>query len=172
MQKPSWYAIQTLQNYEEKVKEKIEMIVKNNNNYGNMVFQIEIPVEEKTIIKNGSRKVKKQKLIPGYVFIKMVMTPEIQQIIRRIHGVKNFVGTDGIPVPISSSEIKRLGIKDTFMPLFKENETVIVTQGPFEKFIGAVKGVDQEKQKIKVELQIFGRNITIDFGIEQIEKLE
>jgi transcriptional antiterminator NusG len=172
MQKPLWYAIQTLQNYEEKVREKIEMLVKNNNNYQGVIFQIEVPAEEKTIIKNGSKKVKTQKLIPGYVFIKMVMTPEIQQAIRRIHGVKNFVGTDGIPVPISSSEIRRLGIKDTFMPLFNENETVIVTQGPFEKFIGTVKGVDPEKQKVKVELQIFGRNITIDFRIEQIEKLE
>lgn len=173
MQKALWYAVQTVQNHEEKVKKKIQMLIENNEYYKNLILQAEVPVEEKIVVKNGDKKIKTQKLIPGYVFVKMVMTPETLHTIRTIAGVKNFVGSGTEPIPISSSEIKQLGIRDTaFAVPFVEGDTVIVSQGPFENFIGVVKSIDKEKGKIRVELQMFGRNITIDFDVDQIKKLE
>lgn len=173
MQTPNWYAVYTLPNYEEKVKKKIKMLMVNNERYKDMFFQVEIPVEEKITRKRGQKRTKTQKLFPGYVFIKMIMNDSTYQVVRNISGVKGFVGTGTEPIPLTREEIKRMGIKDvTPFEGFDVGETVIITEGPFENFIGVIKDIDKEKEKIKVELQMFGRNIMIDFNLNQLKKLQ
>jgi len=173
MQTPNWYAVYTLPNYEEKVKERIKMLIVNNKNYKDTIFQVEIPVEEKITKEKGQKKIKTQKLFPGYVFIKIIMNDSTYRAIRNISGVKGFVGTGTEPIPLTREEIKRMGIKDV-MPFvgFDVGETVIITEGPFENFIGVIKDIDKEREKIKVELQIFGRNIMIDFNLNQLKRLQ
>jgi transcriptional antiterminator NusG len=169
---PQWYVIQTLTNYEDKVKEKIEMIIKNNENYKGLILQAEVPTEQKIIKKGTQKKVINQKVFPGYVFVKMVMNSHTWYVIRNIRGVKGFVGAGKEPVPVSTNEIKAARIKDTTPVInFNTGENVIITEGPFENFIGIIKDIEQEKQKAKVELQIFGRNTLIEFNFTQLEKL-
>lgn len=163
-----WYVIQTYYNAENKVKKRIEYLI-NTQQYPGLILQVEIPTTKNTINQAGKIKQVEQKLFPGYVFLKVVLIDNIRNAIRSIPGVVGFVGPGGEPVPLSTVETVKAGLKG-HSNIFKESQNVIITDGPFENFTGRV--TKKEDKGVKVSLNIFGREVEITFSPEQLESLE
>lgn len=168
-EKPKWYAVQTLTNYENKVKQKIDMIIQNGA-YKNLILRAEVPTQKETVRQNGKIKEVEKKILPSYVLVKMVMTRDTWYVIRNIKGVVGYVGPDRQPVPLSNEELRRIFIYDMEnYGLFNVNDNVLVKDGPFTGCIGTVKELN--KNGVSVYLTMFDREIKVDFNYEQLEKI-
>jgi transcription termination/antitermination protein NusG len=169
--KARWYVAHTYSGYENKVKYNIEAAVENRN-MQDIIQEVSVPMQEQVEMKNGKRKVSMKKTFPGYVMVKMVMTDESWYIVRNTRGVTGFVGPGSKPVPLSDAELESMGIQEKVSLIdVSMGDSVKVISGPFENFIGVVEGVNHEKQKIKVNISMFGRETPVELGFEQIQKI-
>lgn len=169
--KARWYVAHTYSGYENKVKYNIEAAVENRN-MQDIIQEVTVPMQEQVEVKNGKKKVSMKKVFPGYVMIKMIMTDESWYIVRNTRGVTGFVGPGSKPVPLSDAELKSMGIQEKVPVLdISIGESVKVISGPFENFIGVVEEVNSERQKIKVNISMFGRETPVELGFEQIQKM-
>ena len=167
-----WYVVHTYSGYENKVKNSIEMAVENRNLHDKIV-EVHIPIEAAVEIEDGKQKQVKRKTFPGYVFVKMVHDDETWNVVRYIKGVTGYVGGDNEPVPLSSEEIIKLGIEDVQVDIdISVGDNVKILAGPLEGFIGTVKEISQDKQKIKADVQMFGRTMQVDLKFNQIHKAD
>lgn len=166
-----WYVVHTYSGHENKVKANIEKLVENRE-MQDIIFEVRVPVEEVTEIKNGKKKVKERKMFPSYVIIKMIMTDESWYLVRNTRGVTGFVGPGSKPVPLSDEEVKALGVVERLPAIELDiNDTIKVMEGPFENFIGTVESISQEKRKIKAFVSMFGRETLVELDYNQIEKV-
>ena len=166
-----WYVVHTYSGHENKVKANIEKLVENRE-MQDIIFEVRVPVEEVTEVKNGKKKVKERKMFPSYVIIKMIMTDESWYLVRNTRGVTGFVGPGSKPVPLSDDEVKALGVIERLPAIeLAAGDTIKVKEGPFEDFIGAVESISQEKRKIKAFVSMFGRETLIELDYDQIEKV-
>ena len=172
----NWYIVQTFSGFEQKVAETIkEMIQKRE--LGDKINEVLVPIHEVTVVKKGKRVQKKKKYFPSYVLVKMEMDKELYHMIKNIQKVTGFLGTTGIPVPVSDSEINKIlgNIKEGSLTpepslSFEVGEQVKVCEGPFASFSGLVEEVDEDKSKLKVSVSIFGRPTPIELEYNQVEK--
>lgn len=166
-----WYVVHTYSGHENKVKANIEKLVENRE-MQDIIFEVRVPVEEVTEVKNGKKKIKERKMFPSYVIIKMIMTDESWYLVRNTRGVTGFVGPGSKPVPLSDEEVKALGVVERLPAIELDiNDTIKVMEGPFENFIGTVESISQEKRKIKAFVSMFGRETLIELDYNQIEKV-
>jgi len=166
-----WYVAHTYSGHENKVKANIEKIVENRG-MQNVIFDVRVPTEEKVEIKNGKKKVKQKKIYPGYVLIKMIMNDDSWYVVRNTKGVTGFVGPGSKPIPLTDEEVKRMGIETKTVEIdIKVGDTVKVISGPFTNFMGEVKGINIEKQTLKVLISMFGRETPVELDFDQVEKL-
>ena len=167
-----WYAVHTYSGHENKVKTKMEQLVKSRG-MEDVIEEIVVPTEEYTEEKDGATKVKERKLYPSYVFIKMIMTDESWYLVRNTQGVTGFVGPGSKPVPLSEEEGKSLGvIRSSKEKLhFDEGESVKIKSGPFKDFLGTIESVDDEKEKARVFISMFGRDTKLELDYSELEKL-
>lgn len=166
-----WYVVHTYSGHENKVKTNIEKMVENRN-MQDLVLEVRVPMEKHIENKDGRRKVKERKKFPGYVMIKMIMDDKTWYLVRNTRGVTGFVGPASKPVPLSPDEIKMMGVQETTRHIdLKVNDSVRVTAGPFESFIGRVDSVLNDKQKIKVYVSMFGRETLVELDFDQAEKI-
>lgn len=166
-----WYVVHTYSGHENKVKINLEKIVENRG-MEDIIQEIEVPIEEVVEIKNGKKKIKQRKIFPGYALIKMVMTNESWYVVRNTRGVTGFVGPGSKPVPLTESEVKRMGVELKVQEMDIElGDSVRVISGPFENFIGVVKDLNHEKRFLKVMISMFGRETPVELEYTQIEKL-
>ncbi len=166
-----WYVVHTYSGYENKVMANIEKIVENRN-MQDTIFEVKVPIEELVEIKNGKRKITQKKIFPGYVLVKMIITDESWYVVRNTRGVTGFVGPGSKPVPLTEAEIKNLGVERIPIKLdAKVGNSVKVISGPFENFIGTIQEINNEKQKIKVMISMFGRETPVELEFVQIEVL-
>ncbi len=166
-----WYVVHTYSGHENKVKANIEKLVENRE-MQDIIFEVRVPVEEVSEVKNGKKKIKERKMFPSYVIIKMIMTDESWYLVRNTRGVTGFVGPGSKPVPLSDEEVKALGVVERLPAIELEiNDTIKVMEGPFENFIGTVESISQEKRKIKAFVSMFGRETLIELDYDQIEKV-
>lgn len=169
--KGKWYVVHTYSGYENKVMANIEKIVENRN-MQDIIFEVKVPIEEQVEIKNGKKKITQKKIFPGYVLVKMLMTDESWYVVRNTRGVTGFVGPGSKPVPLSDSEIKNLGVERIPVKLdAKIGNSVKVISGPFENFVGTIQEINNEKQKVKVMVSMFGRETPVELEFVQIEVL-
>ncbi|HHW57784.1 MAG TPA: transcription termination/antitermination protein NusG [Clostridia bacterium] len=166
--KPQWYAVQTFTNYEKKIKQKIDMLTKKAE-YKEKILRAEIPVQKRTVNKNGRIVEIEEKIFPGYVFIKMILDKNVWHAIKSINGVAGYVGPGGQPVPLTKEELVKIKIHDRGINV-AEGDSVIITNGPFENFVGRV--VEIRERDAGVVLSIFGRETKIYFSGEQLEKIQ
>ena len=169
-----WYVAHTYSGYENKVKDSIEKTVENRN-LSNLIAEVAIPTEE-TVEENenGVKKAVSRKIYPGYMFLKMVMTDESWYIVRNTRGCTGFVGPGSKPVPLSDSEVERMGV-ETSVPDIGINvgDTVRITDGSMEGFMGEVLEINAEKRKINVMVTMFGgREMQVEFDFYQVEPLD
>ena len=168
---PKWYVVHTYSGYENKVKTDLEKTIKNRE-LEDFFFNIVVPMEEQVEIKDGKRKTNLKKVFPGYVLIKMIVTEESWYIVRNTRGVTGFVGSGTDPIPLTDSEIRNMGFDE--MPVnidYDVNDTVQVLTNPFEGFVGTVKEINKEKQKVKVLVSMFGRETPIELEFSQVQKV-
>ena len=169
-----WYVAHTYSGYENKVKDSIEKTVENRG-LSNLIGEVVIPMEE-TVEENdkGEKKTVLRKIYPGYVFIKMLMTDESWYIVRNTRGCTGFVGPGSKPVPLSDAEVERMGVETVVVDLGIEvGDTVRITEGSMEGFMGEVLEINNEKRKISVMVTMFGgREMQVEFEFHQVEPLE
>lgn len=169
---PKWYVVHTYTGYENRVKDKIQMMIDNEQNPD--IIDVTVPEEEYVEVKNESKKLKTRKLFPGYVMVKMNITNRSWYIIRNTQGVTGFVGPDSKPVALTKREVRKFGIKEAKPVLnidINLGDNVNIIQGPFKDLVAEVKEVNAEKQSIKALIDMFGRDTIIDLGFEDIEKI-
>ncbi|MFQ3546410.1 transcription termination/antitermination protein NusG [Halobacillus rhizosphaerae] len=174
-----WYVVHTYSGYENKVRANLEKRVESMG-MEDKIFRVLVPEDEETEIKNGKRKVAKKKVFPGYVLAEMVMTDDSWYVVRNTPGVTGFVGSTGSgskPIPLLPEEVdtvlKRMGMNDQPKTEvdFEVKESVKVTEGPFANFTGMIEHIDLDKQKVKVHVNMFGRETPVELDFSQIEKL-
>lgn len=171
-----WYVIHTYSGYENKVKANLEKRV-SSMNMGDKIFRIVVPMEDEFQIKEGKKKITKRKIYPGYVLVEMVLTDASWYVVRNTPGVTGFVGSGAKPIALLPGEVRQMlrepGTVDTRPRISLEvGESVRVTGGPFQNFIGSVEEVQSDKGKVKVLVSMFGRETPVELDFAQIEKAE
>ena len=156
-----WYVVHTYSGHENKVKVNIEKMVENR---GMQDLILEI--------KEGQRKIKTKKMFPGYVIIKMIVNNESWYLVRNTQGVTGFVGHGSNPIPLTDTEVARMGIEKVYIDLDVEvGDTVRVISGPFESFMGEVLDISKEKQILTVRVSMFGRDTPVELEFGQVDKI-
>jgi transcriptional antiterminator NusG len=179
-----WYVLHTFTGYENKV-EKFIRIMMDDGTLGEGVFDVKVPSEEVTEVRNGKKRIVNKKFLPGYILVEMDLPERGWKIpcsaIRKIQGVTGFVGTgqNSKPQPISAEEAKSIlqktGAIKTERRLqakqdFQVGEEVRIIEGPFESFKGTIEVVNQEKGKLRVMVGIFGRATPVEVSFAQVDK--
>src|SRR3989338_3870621 len=170
-----WYVIHTYSGYEESVVEALTQRM-STMDMEEKIFNILVPKEKKIKIKNGARKVIEEKIFPGYVLVEMLVTDDSWYVVRNTPNVTGFIGTGNTPTPIDEAEIKsllkRMGVEE---PQYKidvqVNDPVKINDGPFKNFEGKVAEVDEERGKVKVLVNMFGRETPVELDFLQIKKI-
>ena len=173
----SWYIVQSHSSFENKVAQLIKEEAEKAK-IAEKFEEIVVPTHDVTEVKRGKRVQRKKKFFPGYVLIKSEMDNNIYHMIKNIKRVSGFLGTKGIPVPVSDKEVEKIlgQIKDgVAQPKsaveYTVGEKVQVIDGPFASFSGMVEEIDEEKSRLKVSVSIFGRPTPVDLEYNQVEKV-
>ena len=173
----NWYIIQSHSSFENKVVTLIKEEAQKAK-ISDKIEEIIVPTHDVTEVKRGKRIQRKKKYFPGYVLIKSEMDNNIYHMIKNIKRVSGFLGSKGIPIPVSDKEIEKIlgQIKDgVVQPTsgidYNIGEKVQVIDGPFASFNGLVEDVDEEKSRLKVSVSIFGRPTPVDLEYSQVEKV-
>ena len=169
---PCWYILHTYSGYESMVKDSLERLIENNN-LQNMIFDVKIPMEQTIEEKNGKRKIVERKLLPCYVFIKMIYSNQLWYWVTSTRGVTGFVGPQGKPTPLTDEEIRRMQLeKVTVKTDFAVGDTIRVVNGPLTDMTGEIKSINATTGKCSVDINIFGRLTPAELDTYQIEKID
>ena len=175
IQERNWYVIHTYSGYEDAVahslKQRIESL-----DMESKIFEVLVPKEKKIKIKSGKRKTVEEKIYPGYVLVEMIVTDDSWYVVRNTPNVTGFVGAGTVPIPVSKEEIdslkERMGQESPEYNIgVAKGDMVKIIDGPFKDFDGKVSEVDQERGKIKVLVNMFGRDTPVELDSLQIQKL-
>ena len=172
MEEAKWYVIHTYSGYEAMVKDTLEKLIENNN-LQDKICEIQIPTEETLEEKaNGKKKVVERKKFPCYVFLKMIYSNDIWYLVTNTRGVTGFVGPQGRPLPLTAEEVARMGLESVAMETPAEvGDEVQIVSGPLESFSGKVISINEAGQKIKVNVEMFGRNTDVEVDFVQVKKI-
>ena len=189
-----WYVIHSYAGYENKVKANLETRVQNLD-VGDYIFQVEVPTEEVTEIKNGQRKQVNRKVLPGYILVRMDLTDDSWSAVRNTPGVTGFVGATSRPTALSLDDVVKFllpqgaakkAAKSTaaagasteatlerpeILVDYEVGESVTVMDGPFATLPASISEVNAEQQKLKVLVSIFGRETPVELGFNQVAKI-
>ena len=174
-QERNWYVIHTYSGYEDAVaknlKQRIESL-----GMEDKIFNVIVPKEKKIKIKNGKRKTVEEKIYPGYVLVEMIVTDASWYVVRNTPRVTGFLGAGTTPIPVSKQDIddlmKRMEVKEPEFTIdFEIGSTVKIIDGPFKGFEGRVSEIDKKRGKIKVLVNMFGRDTPVELDSLQIKKL-
>lgn len=172
MEEARWYVIHTYSGYEAMVKDSLEKLIENNN-LQDKICEILIPTEETLEEKaNGKKKVVERKKFPCYVFLKMIYSNDIWYLVTNTRGVTGFVGPQGRPLPLTNDEVARMGlVKIALEKPAEVGDCVQIISGPLESFSGKVISINEAGQKIKVNVEMFGRNTDVEVDFVQVKKI-
>ncbi|HSX08332.1 MAG TPA: transcription termination/antitermination protein NusG [Candidatus Saccharimonadales bacterium] len=170
-----WYAIHTYSGYEEKVAESIRQRAASLD-MKDKIFQVLVPKEKMIEIKNGKRRVVEKRIFQGYVLVQMKMSEDAWYIVRNTPSVTGFVGSGTEPTPVSDEEIekiqKRMGLEQPKHKIdYHVGEVVNITDGPFKGFDGTINEIDQQKGKLKVLVNMFGRDTPVELDSLQVKRV-
>lgn len=171
MAETNWYVVHTYSGYENKVKVDLEKTIENRN-LQDQILEVAVPMEDAVEVKNGVRKQVQRKLFPGYVLINMVMNDETWYVVRNTRGVTGFVGPGSKPVPLTAEEMRPLGIQEGKIEVdFEVGDAVIVTSGAWEGTIANIVSINQGKQSIKINVDMFGRETPVELNFTEVKKM-
>ena len=172
-----WFVIHTYAGYENKVKANLMSRI-SSMNVEDRIFEVVIPMEDVMEIKQGKKQVVQKKVFPGYLMCRMYLDDDSWYVVRNTPGVTGFVGSGAKPTPLSDKEVDRIlqVNKEDQKKLkprleFEEQESVRVTSGPFANFTGSISEINVDQSKLKVLVNIFGRETPVELGFDQVAKL-
>lgn len=171
----NWYVIHTYSGYEDAVAKSLNQRIESLG-MEDKIFSVIVPKEKKIKIKNGKRRVVEEKIYPGYVLVEMIVTDDSWYVVRNTPNVTGFIGAGTTPIPISLEEAESLKkrMKEE-VPQYKIDvkigDLVKIVDGPFKDFDGKVSKIDQEKGKVKVLVNMFGRDTPVELDSLQMKKL-
>ncbi len=173
MEEAKWYVAHTFSGYENKVASNIQTVVENRNLH-DLIQEVSVPTETVVEIKDdGSKKEVERKIFPGYVLVKMVMNDDTWYVVRNIRGCTGFVGPESKPVPLTEEEVRKLGVEKVSVEVnYAAGDMVNVIDGPLEGFSGTVESVDTDNNSVQVMISMFGRETSVEFELDQLEKAE
>jgi transcription termination/antitermination factor NusG len=182
LQPGDWYVVHSYAGYENRVKTNLESRIQSLN-MEDYIFQIEVPVHQVTEIKGGKRQQVQEKVLPGYILVRMDLTDESWAVVRNTPGVTGFVGLSSRPSPLQLGEVANLlapepepGTKqaEAARPSkveFEVGESVTVMDGPFATLPATVNEINSDTQKLKVLVSIFGRETPVELSFDQVTKI-
>jgi transcription termination/antitermination protein NusG len=173
-----WYVIHSYAGYENKVKTNLETRI-TSLDMEEFIYQVEVPTREEVEVKNGKRLQVQNKVFPGYILVRMELTPESYSCVRNTPGVTGFVsaGTGQKPTPLSRREIEKILVvkKEEHKPAvrlgFEEGDVVRITSGPFADFNGTISEINADQAKLKVLVNIFDRETPVELSFDQVAKV-
>ena len=171
MAEAHWYVVHTYSGYENKVKVDIEKTIENRK-LQDQILEVSVPLQEVKKLKNGQRKSSMKKMFPGYVLLYMIMNDDTWYVVRNTRGVTGFVGPGSKPVPLTEEEMENLGIRTNDLIVdFKVGDTIKVVNGAWEDTIGVIQSIDLQKQKIIINVDMFGRETPVELNFTDVEKM-
>ena len=171
-----WYSLRVISGKERSIEASI-LREANENDIVGEIEEVFVPYEKVVEVRNNKKRVKEKMFFPGYILIKMNLTANTKYIVENTPGVLSFVGPKGkAPVPLRDSEVKRIfgeverkeGMEIVEIP-FNKGDLIKVVSGPFIDFTGTIESVNEDKQKVKVTVSIFGRPTPIELDFFQVE---
>lgn len=175
-----WYVVHTYAGYENKVKSNLESRI-SSMNMEDRIFEVVIPLQDELELKNGKRQVVSRKVFPGYLLVRMQLDDDSWYVVRNTPGVTGFVGLGARPTPLSRREVESILVvktegvgtpKKTRPRLeYEVGESVRVREGPFADFSGTIAEINEDQLKLKVLVNIFGRETPVEFEFAQVAKL-
>jgi len=166
-----WYVAHTYSGYENKVKKDIEKTIENRKLH-DQILEVAVPVQDVVEVKNGARKTVSKKLFPGYVLVNMFMNDVTWYVVRNTRGVTGFVGPESKPVPLTEAEMRTLGINVKEIQIDVEvGDMIKVVTGAWEGNSGEIKAINEGKQTVTIEVDIFGRATSVEIGFADIQKI-
>lgn len=177
MNEKHWYVVNTYSGHENKVKEKLEMRIESMD-MQEYIYRVVVPEQKEIEIKDGIKKEKIKKLFPGYILVEMVMSDEAWYVVRNTPGVTGFIGSSGKgakPIPLLPSEIDRVLSQMGMSRLelgseINVGDKVKIVAGPFNSMVGRIDSIDMEKQKLKIIVDLFGQETSIEAELSQVER--
>ena len=170
-----WYVLHTYSGLEEAVEHNLKQRIESMD-MEDKIFNVLIPKEKKIKIKNGKRKIVEEKIFPGYILVEMIVTDDSWYVVRNTPRVTGFVGSGVYPVPIDKKEVDTLfarmnADKITHTINLIENDAVLIVDGPFKELEGKVSEIDEERGKVKVLVNMFGRETPVELDFLQVKKV-
>jgi transcriptional antiterminator NusG len=180
-----WYVVHSYAGYENRVKQNLETRIQSLN-MEEYIFQIEVPMEEAVEIKNGQRKKVRRNKFPGYVLVRMELTPDSWGVVRNTPGVTGFVGNAHEPFPLTLDEVAKILMEEQPQTAeggpgqkpamevkvldFEEGDSVTIVDGPFATLQATINEINVDSQKVKGLVEIFGRETAVELSFSQIQK--
>jgi len=170
-----WYVVHCYSGYENKVKHAVEQRIESMG-MRDRIFNVLIPTEEETEVKDGKRRTVEKRVFPGYILVQMRLDEDSWYVVRNTPGVTGFVGMGNEPTPLTKDEVNRIMHRmedpDTKVRVdFKVGEKVRIVGGPFNEFIGTVSDIDNDKEKVRVMVDFFGRETPVELDFLEVEKV-
>jgi transcriptional antiterminator NusG len=170
-----WYVIHTYSGYEDAVAQNLRQRIESLG-MEDKIFNVIVPKEKKIKIKSGKRRVIEEKIYPGYVLVEMVVTDDSWYVVRNTPNVTGFVGAGTTPVPVSKEEIDNLmrrieAEEPQYKIEVKIGDLIRIIDGPFRDFDGRISDIDEERGKVKVLINMFGRDTPVELDSLQIKKV-
>jgi transcriptional antiterminator NusG len=173
-QEAQWYVIHAYSGHEEKLKKNLEKRIESMD-MQDKILEVFVPMEDEIEIKDGKRRHVQKRIFPGYILVKMIMSDDSWYVVRNTPGVTSFVGSGNKPVPLQETELrsilKQVKQEPQIRVEFEVGESVRVVDGPFADFLGKVDEINPEKGKLKVLVNMFGRETPVELDLLQVEKV-
>ena len=171
MSETNWYVVHTYSGYENKVKANIEKTIENRH-LEDQILEVRVPMQDMVEMKDGVSRQVQKKMFPGYVLINMVMNDDTWYVVRNTRGVTGFVGPGSKPVPLTDEEMRPLGIhSDSVQIDFAEGDTVVVTGGVWKDTVGVIQAINENKQSVTINVDLFGRETPVEISFTEIKKM-
>ena len=167
-----WYVVHTYSGYENTVAAAI-LKAAENRRMQDLILEVNIPMETVTEHTDSGEKTVERKVFPGYVLVKMILTDDSWHLVRNVRGATGFVGSGGKAVPLTEDEILALGVeRHEIVVGYAVGDTVKVTDGPLDGFLGIVDELEADKDRVRVIVSMFGRETPVDLELDQLELVQ
>ena len=171
MSETNWYVVHTYSGYENKVKANIEKTIENRH-LEDQILEVRVPMQDVVELKDGASRQVSKKMFPGYVLINMVMNDDTWYVVRNTRGVTGFVGPGSKPVPLTEEEMRPLGVQSDSVQIdFAEGDNDVVTGGVWKDTVGVIQAINENKQSVTINVDLFGRETPVEISFTEIKKM-
>ena len=171
MSEAKWYVVHTYSGYENKVKANIDKTIENRH-LEDQILEVRVPMQDVVELKDGASRQVSKKMFPGYVLINMVMNDDTWYVVRNTRGVTGFVGPGSKPVPLTEEEMRPLGVQSDSVQIdFAEGDNVVVTGGVWKDTVGVIQAINENKQSVTINVDLFGRETPVEISFTEIKKM-